>query len=182
MPGNRLGKGKRRQNISTDLQSWIWVLAPRAEPPYGLLYHAAPRPGRLTRAAYREGAVSRRVYLLGVGLALVALGLAFTDWALSFQPGVTEMNVRRIRPGMTLAEVEAIFGGQSSQLIRFPPCGLAALEHDLPLMPWSAIWVSDSGTALVRFNGRDQVEETIFTPSEAGVSFPFSRLRAWLGW
>ena len=34
--------------------------------------------------------MSRRIYLLGVGLALVALALAFTDWALSFQPGVTE--------------------------------------------------------------------------------------------
>ena len=32
----------------------------------------------------------RRVYLLGVGLALVALALAVTDWALSLQPGVTE--------------------------------------------------------------------------------------------
>ena len=30
----------------------------------------------------------RRVYLLGVGLALVALALAFTDWALSLRPGV----------------------------------------------------------------------------------------------
>ena len=36
--------------------------------------------------------MSRRVYLLGVGLALVALGLALTDWALSLQPGVTEAN------------------------------------------------------------------------------------------
>ena len=54
--------------------------------------------------------MSRRVYLLGVGLALVALALAFTDWALSLQPGVTEANARRIREGVTLAEVEGIFG------------------------------------------------------------------------
>ena len=53
----------------------------------------------------------RRVYLLGVGLALVALALAFTDWALSFQPGVTEANVKRIKPGMTMREVEGILGG-----------------------------------------------------------------------
>ena len=34
----------------------------------------------------------RRVYLLGVGLALVALALVITDWALTppFEPGVTE--------------------------------------------------------------------------------------------
>src|SRR5262249_10302590 len=52
----------------------------------------------------------RRVYLLGVGLALVALALAFTDWALSLRPGVTEANVKRIRPGMTLTDVEALMG------------------------------------------------------------------------
>src|SRR5260370_36465154 len=61
--------------------------------------------------AWREAAMSRRVYLLGVGLALVALALAFTDWALSLQPGVTEANAKRIRAGMTLAEVEALLGG-----------------------------------------------------------------------
>jgi hypothetical protein len=54
--------------------------------------------------------MSRRVYLLGVGLALVALALAVTDWALSLRYGVTEANYRRIRPGMTLEQVEAILG------------------------------------------------------------------------
>jgi hypothetical protein len=39
--------------------------------------------------------MSRRGYLLGLGLAL-----AFTHWALSLQPGVTEANVRRIRPSL----------------------------------------------------------------------------------
>ena len=52
--------------------------------------------------------MSRRVYLLGVGITLVALALAFTDWALSVQPGVTEANVRPVRPGMQLAEVEGM--------------------------------------------------------------------------
>ena len=56
--------------------------------------------------------MSRRIYLLGVGLALVALALAFTDWALSFQPGVTEANARRIRPGMTQEAVESLLGGK----------------------------------------------------------------------
>jgi hypothetical protein len=45
--------------------------------------------------------MSRGVFLLGVGVALVALGLAVTDWALSLLPGVTEANTRRIRVGMT---------------------------------------------------------------------------------
>ena len=37
--------------------------------------------------------MSRWVYRLGLGLALVALALAFTDWALGLRPGVTEANV-----------------------------------------------------------------------------------------
>jgi hypothetical protein len=40
----------------------------------------------------------RRVYLLGVGLALVALAFALTD-ALLWEPGVTAATVGRIRRG-----------------------------------------------------------------------------------
>jgi hypothetical protein len=56
----------------------------------------------------------RRVYLLGLGLALVPLALAFTVSVLSLQPGVTEANARRILPGMRLAEVEAILGSHAA--------------------------------------------------------------------
>jgi hypothetical protein len=61
--------------------------------------------------------MSGRVYLLGVGLALVGLAFAVTDWALSLRPGVTEANVRRLREGMTLAEVEAILGGPGTEKV-----------------------------------------------------------------
>jgi hypothetical protein len=127
--------------------------------------------------------MSRRVYLLGVGLALLALGLAFTDWALSLQPGVTEANARRIRAGMTLAEVEAILGGRYSELILGRPCRVAAASgHTLPPTSWTACWDSDSGVAFVNFDRGDQVKGVVFMPSEADGPPPFSRLRAWLGW
>src|SRR5437016_1246712 len=78
--------------------------------------------------------MSRRVYLLGVGLALVALALAVTDWALSLRPGVTEANVKRIRPGMTLAEVGALFGRAPDAVFEkclgvIPPCRLLCWGH-----------------------------------------------------
>jgi hypothetical protein len=41
--------------------------------------------------------MSRRVYLLGIGLALVALAFVVTD-TLFWEPGLTEANARRIRP------------------------------------------------------------------------------------
>src|SRR5437870_10676097 len=77
-------------------------------------YPAAVRAGRLDRGSdRREGAMSRRVYLLGVGLALVALAFILTD-ALLWQPGVIDANVRRIRQGMKLEDVEAILGPHHS--------------------------------------------------------------------
>jgi hypothetical protein len=44
----------------------------------------------------------RRAYLWLAGAALVALALLLTD-RLLWEPGPTKDNVRRIRPGMTLA-------------------------------------------------------------------------------
>ena len=57
--------------------------------------------------------MSRGVFLLGVGVAVVALAFAMTDWAIGTMsvPGVMEAKVRRIKPRMTFAEVEAILGG-----------------------------------------------------------------------
>jgi hypothetical protein len=55
--------------------------------------------------------VPKRVYLLGIGIALVAGALALTHELLSPWPGVTAANVERIRKGMPRAEVEALLGG-----------------------------------------------------------------------
>jgi hypothetical protein len=53
--------------------------------------------------------MSRQVYLLGVGLALVAGAFVVTD-RLSYPPGVTEANAGRVREWMSLREVEALLG------------------------------------------------------------------------
>jgi hypothetical protein len=56
--------------------------------------------------------MSRLVFRLGVGIALVALAFVVTDHVLTppFTPGATEANVKRLRPGMTPEEVDAILG------------------------------------------------------------------------
>jgi hypothetical protein len=58
----------------------------------------------------------RLVYL--AGLALVVLTGAFLlPRELTWRPGPTAANVARIRPGMTMEEVEALMGGKG----RFQP-------------------------------------------------------------
>ncbi|MCI0457274.1 MAG: hypothetical protein L0Z62_09875 [Gemmataceae bacterium] len=49
--------------------------------------------------------MSRQVYLLGVGLILVAVVFLITDYVLGPRPGVTVANFRRIQVGMTFEEV-----------------------------------------------------------------------------
>jgi hypothetical protein len=63
--------------------------------------------------------VSRRALLWLAGLALVFLALLPTD-ALLWQPGLTLESVRRFRPGMTLAEVEALLGGPAADTFEMP--------------------------------------------------------------
>src|SRR5262245_29813472 len=58
------------------------------------------------------------LWLVGVALAVGAL--LRTD-RLLWQPGLTEDNVRRLRPGMTLAEVEALLGGPAAVTVDMHP-------------------------------------------------------------
>ena len=118
--------------------------------------------------------MSRRMFLLGLGLALMALALAVTDWALSLQPGVTEANVKRIKPGMTLREVEAILGG--------PGKGWAGGPRGHSYYQWSG----PHGTARVNFRpgygSLPAVTSAWFTRDDRPQPGPLARLRAWLGW
>jgi hypothetical protein len=76
-------------------------------------------------------AMRRRALLWLAGLALVAGALLLTD-RLLWRPGLTEDNVRRIRVGMTLAEVEALLGGPAAETIEMPA--------DYPAYRWHRKW------------------------------------------
>jgi hypothetical protein len=125
----------------------------------------------------------RGVYLVGVGLALVALAFASMQAALeSRTPGATWANAQRIRPGMSRGEVERILGG---------PGEVEGSELD---GLWSArvyAWLGPEGTAYVILGyrratpgaeeGGGVVRRAFFSPRSAGTCF-LARLRAWLGW
>jgi hypothetical protein len=116
----------------------------------------------------------RRVYLLGVGLALVALALAVTDWALSLRPGVTEANVRRIQTGMTRQQAEPFLGRPPDHTYRLWARGI----------PWEpavgCLWVGDAVSVQVGIRA-DRVVRVDW--EHGGQSRDLlDRLRAWLGW
>jgi hypothetical protein len=93
--------------------------------------------------------MSRRVYLLGVGLLLVALALLVTDSVLTPPRWVTLVKMGRVRPGMTLREVESILGpagpDYSSDLRR----GYYIWKSRVG---WTRVWVSQGKVDRVEFD------------------------------
>src|SRR5262245_13047621 len=79
--------------------------------------------------------MSWRVYGTGLALLLLAGAFLLTD-ALLWQPGVTERNLLRVRVGMTVEKVEALFGAQGT-----------AVESERDLVIW--FWGGQRGNAWV---------------------------------
>jgi hypothetical protein len=130
--------------------------------------------------------MSRRVYLLGVGLALLAGAFLLTD-ALLWRPGVTEANVRRIRPGMTLAEVEALLGPfildredtPFHRAVREDALQVMCHGADSGVVHW--YWHGEHGHAGVAFLG-GRVLQALWIPDPPSGGGLLDRLHAWLGW
>jgi hypothetical protein len=117
----------------------------------------------------------RGVYGLGVGLALVALAFVLTD-ALLWQPGATEANAKRIREGMTLAEVEAITGLPAD--FRCPPTQSGRVIG-------YGEWDGEGGTIVVDFDEDGCALHARWRVARGGAGRRpafLPRFRAWLGW
>jgi hypothetical protein len=119
--------------------------------------------------------MAKRAYQWLAGLALVAGALLLTD-SLLWEPGLTEDNVRRIRPGMTLAEVEALLGGPATCAMDMRAAPAAVAKGYRWLRPWQAegalvaVQFFPDGTVMAAGGGK------------RGPPGPLARLRAWLGW
>ena len=81
------------------------------------------------------------------GLALVVGALLLTD-RLLWQPGLTEDNVRRVRPGMTLAEVEELLGGPAAETIDWQVEGTM---HAPTSVRWRWRWQAEGAAVDVQF-------------------------------
>src|SRR5262249_29060712 len=115
--------------------------------------------------------MSRRALLWLAGLALVALALLLTD-RLLWQPGLTEDHVRRLRPAMTLEQVEALLGGPATDTFEMPA--------DYPAYRWQREWREGGEVVVVQFfaDGRVRATAGRGRPQPG----PLARLRAWLDW
>jgi len=82
------------------------------------------------------------------------------------------VEVRRLRPGMTLAEVEALLGGPAADSFEMPA--------DYPAYRWQREWREGGEVVVVQFfaDGRVMAAQGRGRPQPG----PLARLRAWLGW
>jgi len=118
--------------------------------------------------------MSRRALLWLAGVTLVALALLLTD-RLLWQPGLTEENVRRIRPGMTLAEVETLLGGPATwELDMRDEQGAAALGYR-----WLRHWEAEGAVVDVEFFADGRVMAA--GGGRRTPPGPLARLCTWLG-
>jgi hypothetical protein len=85
--------------------------------------------------------MSRRTYLRCViGATLVLDAFWLTNWLL-WERELTEDNIRSIRPGMTLAEAEALLGGPAVETVYLYAEGAPAEERGYR---WQRTW-SEAG-------------------------------------
>ena len=94
--------------------------------------------------------------------------------ALEPAPGITAANVRRIRPGMTREEVEALLGG---------PHHSASWENMRAVWPspWAGLWRGSDGCVTVVFDPPGRVRGAEFRPDPGRPPGPLNPFRKAIG-
>jgi hypothetical protein len=148
----------------------------------------------------QSSAMSRQVYLLGVGLVLVAL--AFTVCNIVLMPPIHPQAYQRILKCRTVQEVEVLLGPASSAGLLLPTgeiSGTPAVDGELVTLVESderadTIGRSGRGVRGKCWRGRVWLIDALYSDSGSlislnlrrisrpGDSGPLARLRAWLSW
>ncbi len=122
---------------------------------------------------------ARQLVWVGIALCVVALALGVTWRFLGLTPGVTDANFRRVRSGMTVAEVETILG---------PHPGLGRplqVGEVISGLLWRGeqvegfVWLGDDGRA-THASWHDREGRVSY--STPGGKSPLAPLRALFGW
>jgi hypothetical protein len=122
----------------------------------------------------------RLTYFAGLALLAVAGAFLLTDRLLTPPPGVTEANVKRIREGMRLAEVEAILGPRTKTWQAQGEWAISGTLDDGVVVCFEAGRVSRVGISSVRGPSCWHAPSAYRFPR--ATPRPLDRLRAWLGW
>jgi hypothetical protein len=114
----------------------------------------------------------RWVFLLGVGRLLVAVAFVVTCEVLGPTPGVTEVNMKQIQKGMTLAEGEALLGSPDSLI---PPVPYK-VGTTIPRPP-DGSWEDGPLRVVVLFDEDGRVEDVTCNQTWKEPPSPLDRLR-----
>ena len=118
----------------------------------------------------------RSTFLWLAGLALVALALLLTD-RLLWEPGLSEENVKRIRPGMSLAEVKALLGGPATETIDLKAEGSPLVQMGIR---WQRHWQAEGAVVDAQFFADGTVMAA--GGGRRARPGPLARLRSLLRW
>jgi hypothetical protein len=135
------------------------------------------------------GAMRKQVWLLGLGIAMLAVPVSAQMSAPP--PGVSKANCERLRPGMTSAHVESLFGKPARKAWH-------RRDYDPPLvgaeaLSWLGKWEGQEAQVSVWFDKDGKVRDAFWeSPPNSGLLTAMSRergelsrlgrLRSWLGW
>jgi hypothetical protein len=139
-----------------------------------------------------ESVVRQRVLSLTALVTPLVAGLLLWHW-FTPAPGITKANFRRIKPGMTVQEVQAILGKPPDEEtgVVYPPSNIINTddfaEWDLGYDPkWEAQWGELRNDQMcdiyVGLDDNRKVVRAIYARWWCGSTSFVGRFRAWVGW
>jgi hypothetical protein len=122
---------------------------------------------------------ARRPLLLTLAATLLVTLVAV--WLLWPRTAITRENAEKIRPGMTLAEVEAILGGPARDESTGPPASDLSEALEAYDRPGRLKWQSDHVVMWLNLDAAGNVGQVSTVPVRRADESTLDRFRRWLG-